>query len=166
MVPKIKKWPNDWEIHITKFCELYFCDKEIDYRNKIYWVTVSTDDPDNVVCNSINLYFIIEEHYYVVCLNNNKNHFSCDIFFLFKEKEADDEPIICCSSDIAMMSGISGMGGHNLTVVSLIEFIEDSIMSDHIRRKNDNDWDNGDEDNNPISPFSPTEIVTPDLLLV
>ena len=169
MTSKIRKWPLDWHVHVAKFCELYFDGKDVVFEDKLYWSSISTHDLEKTTYHSINLKFHIKEHPYMVSISNNGSHFSCSVFFrhlcAFEPFLSDDGVYVCCSGDLAIPEDVAGIGGHGLTVVEIMNFAEQSMINDHERRSDDG-WDNDDEENDPIEPFSPSSdlINTPELL--
>ena len=165
-----EKWPNNWDYHISKFCELYFCDKEIEYLDKDFWAEeVRTTMPSEIKVSSMSLRFQIGDHNYMVSLIQNDPHFSCNIFFkkiLFDPGDIDDVFICMAGVDVSVLEDIAGIGGPELDSNYIMEFVESVITSDHENRDSNNDDDDGEEENDPVEPFSPTEIVEPELTLV
>jgi len=168
MTLSLQKWPNNWDIHILKYCELYFCDKDIEYLDKDLWTETLTNRPHDLKVTSINIKFQIENYHYMVNISNNENNFTCDVYYkttLDTNSFNQNCIFIYCSEDISLLHAIAGIGGYNITVSQLMEFTEQTILSDYKQRQS-NDWDNEDEESNPVEPFYPTEAITPELILV
>ncbi len=167
-----KKWPNNWDYHISKSFELYFWDKEIEYLDKNFWAEeIRTTLPSEVKVSSMSLRFQIGSHNYMVSLCQNDPHFSCNVFFkkIFavpSELEVDNVFICMAGVDIAVLEDVAGIGGPELNPNSSIEFVESAITMDHERRNGNNDYANDEEENDTMEQFSPCEIVEPELTLV
>lgn len=164
-----KKWPNSWDYHISQYCDFYFCDKDIKYLDKSFWTEARTDSPD-VEVMSMNLRFQLGDHQYMVNIGKgNGTHFSCSIFYKKPLAPMDetltDVFVTSPGGDIAVLDDVAGMGGHNMSANELMEFAEDMMWEDYNRREGRDD-DGDDGENDPVEPFSPTEIIEPELTLV
>jgi len=170
-----KKWPNSWDYHISQYCNFYFHNKDIEYLDKKIWTEASINKPETKV-SVMNLKFRIGDHQYLVNLkHNDDSHFSCSVFYRKPFKNSSDPTalhISCCNGkDIFLLDDIASMGGHNMTINEIMEFAEQMMWEDYQRRKGNN-WDNDDDDddddkeNDPIEPFSPTEVVELELTYV
>ena len=170
MTSKIRQWPLDWHIHVTKFCDLYFDEKIVEYEDRVYWSSIDTHNLDKTHYITINLKFKIGNHPYLLSITNNEgSHFSCMVAFrhlcAFDPYVTDDGIYMCCSGDLAIPEEIGGMGGYDFSVTDIITFAEKVMIDDHFRREKDDD-DDDEGENDPIEPFSPTNVVEPELLLV
>ena len=168
MTLTLQKWPSNWDVHILKYCDLYFCDKDIKYLSRNFWTETLTNRPDDLKVTSINMKFKIADYYYMVNVSNNENTFTCNVFYRRMVDNFSDNKnniLICCVGDVSLLQEIDGIGGYGMTSSCLMEFAEQTILSDYNQRQN-NDWDNEDEENNPIKPFCPTEVISPELVLI
>ena len=165
MTSKIQKWPLDWEKHIVLYCDLYFCDKEIEYLSRDYWNYALTDRPEHLITTHINLQFRIGEHSYLVGIGSDGIHFTCSISYRIPINDlftGCENSYICYAGDVALLHEIAALGSYNMSAFSLIKFAESVMIEDHERR-NDDGWDNDDRENDPVEPFSPTNVVEPEL---
>ena len=58
------KWPSDWEYHVYKYCDLYFCDKALEYVDENTWIEVTTDTLE-IKTTAIELDFQIDNYNYI-----------------------------------------------------------------------------------------------------
>ena len=157
-----QKWPNNWEHHVLQYCNFYFSDKDIKYKD--------------IQCRKdtlfVSLKFQIGDLHYVVSINHNEDHhFSCNIFYkkLLQLPFKPDKlhPLGISDKELMLLDDVAGLGGFSLTVVEIMEFAEQAMWDDYNRRKG-NDWDNDDDDgeDSPIKPYSPADVVEPELTLL
>jgi len=166
-----QKWPNSWDYHISQYCNFYFCDKDIKYLDQKFWTEATTQCPDAKV-TTMNLGFQIGEHKYMVGIHRGDGtHFSCSIYYKKLHINSNDPTALHVScaggADVFLLDDVAGIGGHDMTASEIMEFAEQMMWEDYNRRSG-NDWDNDDDngENDPVEPFSPTEIVEPELILV
>jgi len=164
-----KKWPNSWDYHISQYCDFYFCDKDIKYLDKDFWTEARTDR-EGLDITAMNLSFQIGEYEYMVGIGRGEgSHFSCSVYYRKSFEQGEDPVDIYVLQSgtryVCVLEDIAGIGGHDMSANDIMEFAEQMMWEDYNRRSG-NDWDNDDEENDPVKPFSPTEIVEPELTLV
>jgi hypothetical protein len=173
MTSTLQKWPKDWNIHVLKYCDLYFHGKAIQFVDKDFWGKSLLYKKSGLKVDNMNLKFKIGDHHYLVGFENcGGSHFVCNIFYRkivdLTTQDPNDLHISCLDGcDFALLEDIAGLGGGDLDLKYLMDFAESMMWADH-RRRNDDGWDNDDDDgeNNPVEPISPTEVVEPELTLV
>ena len=158
MTFKIQRWPLDWEKHIVKYCEIYFCDKDIIYLDKKFWTEDRLKSRNKVT--SISLSFKIDKYEYMVSISHICGaNFICDVFyretFAEGEEPIDIYTIQSGTKYVCMLENIAGFGSSDTSVNNIISFAEQSIWSDYDRR-NRGDWDRDDGEDDPIEPPPPS----------
>jgi hypothetical protein len=172
----LKKWPEDWDTHIIKSCELYFIDKKNNFLN---YKEVNECDTNNLLfikIKSIQLEFEYNGEYYITDMMFFKDFLTTICYY--KDYNNIDKkipiPIIPCTEPIFDYDTmgiytyvlIEEFFSHfnKYTALDCVKKIE-SIIIDH-QKNNDNDdgYNNGggrEKDNNPT--LSPSDLIKPSI---
>lgn len=167
----IKKWPKDWIEHVTETCFFYFENKGISFiDSKI----LCSDKTKQAEIYGIRLTFQKCSNIYDIFINHEYSNFIINYYyknyyrFINKKKVAENFIFIMDSllkgSDHAGLFNYFELGGESsrdnvVSAYSIIQSIENTINF-HTDKRDD---DEGGE-NDPIEPFSPSDVMEPELL--
>ena len=171
MKNKLKKWPLNWIEHVTETCFLYFEDKNISFEDSkilcvnrldssdVYAMRLTFEKYDNIYDIFIkypNPNFIMECYYKKYYRIRKRKEFEQDFIFV--------KGVISNGSDnIGLFSyqDLAGMAlrDSDVSPYDISKYIE-SIINFHT----DSDDDNEGGENDPIEPFSPSDMMEPELL--
>ncbi len=174
MKTELKKWPRNWIEHVNETCFFYFEDKGISFidskilcsdktkKAKIYGMRLTFRKCKNIYDIFINheCSTFITNYYY-------KNYYRIEVDmgitknFVFMAKGTLQN-----GSDHIGPFIYSDLGGEAsednvASAYNIIQSIEDTINC-HTNRGNDDDDEGGEND--PVEPFSPSDVMEPELL--
>ena len=175
MENNLNKWTKKWTEHIINTSKLYFEEKEINYLGSyIYYKYTSNNNGEiEEIIDNITLNFEHNGKYYDHQINYKSGIFLIHCWYrnyeINKEiNKMDEHSILGISTNnlrfddfgLYFYSFIGGQSSFNETPFSIIKFIEDIILNHKI----DNDgFDNGGGEEDPIEPIVPTEVTEPEL---
>ncbi len=166
----IKKWPKDWNEHITKSCELYFENKEINFLEYNLYNSSMPDNKGEIKRDTyrINIEFEYNGEYYITSITYYKKIFSINYFYknydLKQILDFNNSKLVlsidgyCAGNDIYGIYTydlISGQSSFNETPFDIIKYIENTILN---HKKDDDNDDNRNKDKDPIVPINSDEV--------
>jgi hypothetical protein len=172
MKNKLKKWPKNWVEHVTETCFFYFEDRGIAFiDSKI----LCSNKTENAKIYGMRLTFQKEENTYDIFINHECSNFIINYYYKnyyrFKKKKEEDQNFVFMmdtllngSDNIGLFNyyDLGGMSARDCiyNAYDIIQSIE-RMINFHTDRDDDND--EGGE-NDPIEPFSPSDVMEPELL--
>jgi len=173
MKNKLKKWPRNWIEHVTETCFFYFeCHKIAFIDSKI----LCSDRTKNAEIYGIRLTFQKCENTYDIFMNYECSNFIINYYhknyYRLKTKNPAEEHFMFMmdttfkGSDQAGLFKYHDLGAmaardQSYTAYDIIQSIEHTI--NYHTGRDDRDDDGGGE-NDPIEPFSPSDVMEPELL--
>ena len=166
----LKKWTEDWNIHIIQACELYFDNKEVNYLKHNIFRNYFSDDNGVIdpFVYAIKIEFEYNGNNFLVDISHLKNVFSINCYY----KDYNIKRVLDLAPSIALtilghFSGTDSLGMYTIVPVAgqssyketpceMLKTIENMILT---FKRNDgfdnNGFDNDDRDNDPIEPCTP-----------
>jgi len=172
MRTKLKTWPKKWVEHITQACMLYFEDKDIDFINSF---VLSSGSDEDATMYGIKLEFKKNTNTYDILISHDNGMFAIDYYYKrYKVLNKTEDPYYFTSSMDGLLNGNDSMGLFIYEVLGL-ELSMDSISSAYGIVQNieaiinyhggsDDDDDDDDDDKDPVEPYSPIDMVKPELI--
>ena len=172
MKNKLNKWPNNWIEHVNETCSFYFEKEDISF---IHSATLYEGFPDQGKISSIRLEFTKYKKQYDIFIERQQASFimSCyykDYYRIRKRREFEQDFISFIGSWLQGSDSIGlfkylELGGEiareNKTSAYQIACSIKDFIDCH--NENNDDDDEGGE-NDPIEPFSPSDVMEPELL--
>jgi hypothetical protein len=159
----LKTWPEDWDIHVLKTCNLYFEEEEDDVQfltgsTHFFTTTEYNGDLDSIRSSidifniDIRLMFKYHEKYYSTIFRMDENINLIGIIFrnhemiynIDPEEDSQDTPQVI-GHGIFMVQPIHSIKAFN--AYECVQTIEDIILNDS--------WDDDNDNNDNIDPINP-----------
>ena len=172
MKNKLKKWPRNWVEHVTQTCLFYFSDKDILFVAAKILHEYQTENSPII---GIKLSFDNFGKVYDIFINHEESMFVIDYYYknyyrIRKKRKAEQNFLFMMDdtwskgSDNIGLFSYSDLGSQSsrdyiISAYNISQSIE-NIINYHFG--NDGGDDEGGE-NNPIKPFSPSDVIEPEL---
>lgn len=173
MKNKLKKWPKNWVEHVNETCFFYFEDKGISFiDSKI----LCSDKTDKAEIYGIRLTFKKYKNIYDIFINHEYSTFITNYYYknyyrFQKRKEMKDSFLFMMGtllkgSDQVGLFSYKDLGGELAKDYKTSAYEMAQSIEEFITCHNDEGYDNDDEggENDPIEPFSPSDVMEPELL--
>jgi len=173
MMNNLKKWPKNWVEHVNETCFFYFENKGISFiDSKI----LCSDKTEDAPIYGIRLTFQKYDKLYDIFINYSNpnfiiNYYYKDYYKIRKQRELEQDFVfmegkLTNGSDKVGTFNYFDLGGQaarsNLfSPYNISQGIETTI---NFHADNGDDDDEGGE-NDPVEPFSPSDVTEPELLL-
>jgi hypothetical protein len=174
MKNKLKKWPKNWVEHVNETCFFYFEDNGISFIDSKILCSDKTADAE---IYGIRLTFQRYKNTYDIFINHEYSTFITNYYYknyyrFQKRNEINDSSLFMMDtlskgSDQTGLFSYKDLGGdlakdYKISAYEIAQSIEEFIT--YHNDKGSNDDNEGGEENDPIKPFSPSDVMEPEIL--